>query len=124
MHPLPICTFLRICMEVPPVRGAEAAGTSRRRGHAPFPPQTVFSFVKWAQGKAGPRSFSPALKMSDSEGSGGRTTHQGRPKAMGVLDILDEFAPLLTSLLTQRRGGYVASGPGDRRPPPKPTSRY
>ena len=50
---------------------------------------------------------------------------------MEVLDILVGFSGLLlpTSLPAQRLSppaprGYVASGPGDRSPPPNPTSRY
>lgn len=72
---LRICTFLpyvhsRIRLEkVPPPVGAEAALQAGAWEPSPFSsPDSVFSFVKWAQGKPVLRSFSPALKMSQSEG--------------------------------------------------------
>lgn len=72
---LRICTFLpyvhsRIRLEkVPPFVGAEAALQAGAWEPSPFSsPESVFSFVKWAQGKPVLRSFSPALKMSHSEG--------------------------------------------------------
>ena len=63
--------------------------------------------------------------MSDSEGRGRRKTDQGPPQGMGVLGILiGRPPPSRPSASPPAPRGYVASGPGDRRPPPKPASRY
>lgn len=125
-----ICPLLPYVQSFPNPTG-EGSPTCGDRGsfnklvhgsHVPFPLRTQFPHLQnGLKGKPVQRSFSPRLEyvhfrsMRKGQGDGG-ARHPG-------WDCTAPPPPSPPSAPLASRG-YVASGPGDRRPPPNAASRY